>query len=83
MQQPRFPSPSRKSRENGNAAVVDSPGISKPTPTNSPVAGAGYVTAREAAILATLAPEDYTTPWFDAEGAIGVGLLEIHIITTS
>ena len=44
MQQPRFPSPSRKSRENGNAAVVDSPGISKPTPTNSPVAGTDYVT---------------------------------------
>jgi len=39
--------------------------------------------AREAAILITLAPGNYTTLLFDAEGAIGVGLLEIYNITSS
>ncbi len=39
--------------------------------------------AREAAIFITLAPGNYTTLLFDAEGAIGVGLLEIYNITNS
>ena len=38
---------------------------------------------REAAILITLAPGNCTTLLFDAEGAIGVGLLEIYNITNS
>ena len=38
---------------------------------------------REAAIFITLAPGNYTTLLFDAEGAIGVGLLEIYNITNS
>jgi len=39
--------------------------------------------AREAGILTTLAPGNYTTLLFDADGAIGVGLLEIYNITNS
>jgi acetyl esterase/lipase len=39
--------------------------------------------AREAAIFIALAPGNYTTLLFDAEGAIGVGLLEIYNITNS
>ena len=38
---------------------------------------------REAAIFITLAPGNYTTLLFDAEGATGVGLLEIYNITNS
>lgn len=38
--------------------------------------------AREAAILVTLAPGNYTALLSDAEGAIGVGLLEIYNITS-
>ena len=38
---------------------------------------------REAAILITLPPGNYTTLLFDAEGATGVGLLEIYNITNS
>jgi hypothetical protein len=39
--------------------------------------------AREAAILITLAPGNYTALLSDAGGAIGVGLLEIYNITNS
>ncbi len=39
--------------------------------------------AREAAILITLAPGNYTALLSDANGAIGVGLLEIYNITKS
>ena len=38
---------------------------------------------REAAILITLAPGNCTALLSDAEGAIGVGLLEIYNITNS
>ena len=45
--------------------------------------GLAPLDAREAAILITFAPGNYIALLSDAEGAIGVGLLEIYNITNS